>query len=335
MTRPWNVVVVLALAAGAAFALVSPGAHAQPSPQKVTLRLDWTVLGYHAPFYYGRALGHYRDAGIDLDIQEGKGSSNSITLVGHGSDDFAFADATTAARLAGEGLPVKTVMGIFRKSTLSLFFPRSKNVATGKDLKGKTVSFCAGDGLTVYLAAYMELVGLAKDDVKTAMLDCSAKYVAVPQGIADGVASYGTAGRALLAKVNVPDSTKLDYADAGLHLPSHGIVASTKKIDGQADLVRRFVRATAKAWEASLAEPDKAFAAEVAAVPLLKGQEALLKSNFTEAVEYLNTPGTRGKPFGYQPPDEWAAATEILKKYVKLNPAATPETFYTNAFIAQ
>jgi len=133
----------------------------------------------------------------------------------------------------------------------------------------------------------------------------------------------------------VPDSTKLDYADAGLHLPSHGIVTSTKKIDTQADLVRRFVRATAKAWEAALAEPDKAFAAQVASVPLLKGQEALLKSNFTEAIEYLNTPGTRGKPFGYQPPSDWAAAVEILKKYVKLSPSTTPDSLYTNAFIAQ
>ena len=332
--RTWKAVMALALALAAAAVVARPIVEAQPA-QKVTLRLDWTVLGYHAPFYYGRALNLYREAGIELDIQEGKGSSNSISLVGHGSDDFAFADATTAARLSGEGLPVKTVMGVFRKSTLSIFFPRSKNVTTGKDLKGKTISFCPGDGLTVYLTAYMELVGLARDDVKTAMVDCSAKYVAIPQGLADGVASYGTAGRALLAKVNVPESTKLDYADAGMTLPSHGIVANTKKIEGQADLVRRFVRATTRAWEAALADPDKAFAAQIAAVPLLKGQEALLKSNFTEAVEYLHTPATRGKPFGYQPPADWATATEILKKYVKLNPSATPETFYTNAFIAQ
>ena len=34
------------------------------TPTKVTLRLDWTTLGYHAPFYLGVAKGFYRDAGL-------------------------------------------------------------------------------------------------------------------------------------------------------------------------------------------------------------------------------------------------------------------------------
>ena len=36
--------------------------------EKATLRLDWTALGYHAPFYLGVSRGYYRDAGIDLTI---------------------------------------------------------------------------------------------------------------------------------------------------------------------------------------------------------------------------------------------------------------------------
>ncbi|MEO9163482.1 MAG: ABC transporter substrate-binding protein [Casimicrobiaceae bacterium] len=54
------------------------------APQKVSLRLDWTTLGYHTPFNLGIAKGHYKDAGLDVDVLEGKGSSTVITLVGNG-----------------------------------------------------------------------------------------------------------------------------------------------------------------------------------------------------------------------------------------------------------
>ncbi|MEJ0068793.1 MAG: ABC transporter substrate-binding protein [Pseudomonadota bacterium] len=52
--------------------LIAFGAQAQ-TPKKMTLRLDWTALGYHAPFYLGVARGWYREAGIDLQVLEGKG----------------------------------------------------------------------------------------------------------------------------------------------------------------------------------------------------------------------------------------------------------------------
>ena len=48
--------------------------------QKATLRLDWTALGYHAPFYLGVARRYYQDAGLDLAILEGKGSPAVASL---------------------------------------------------------------------------------------------------------------------------------------------------------------------------------------------------------------------------------------------------------------
>jgi NitT/TauT family transport system substrate-binding protein len=121
------------------------------APTKVTLRLDWTTLGYHAPFYLGVAKGYYRDAGLEVDVLEGKGSSTVINLVGNDSEDFAFADGTTAARLISQGLPARVVMGIFQRSTLAIFYAPDRGIKTPKDLKGKRISMCAGDGMNVYL----------------------------------------------------------------------------------------------------------------------------------------------------------------------------------------
>lgn len=308
---------------------------AAQAPQKVSLRLDWTTLGYHAPFYLGVAKGYYKDAGLDVDVLEGKGSGTVITLVGNGADDFAFADATTGARLISQGLPAKVVMGIFQRSTLSVFYAKDRGIGAPKDLKGKRISMCAGDGMSVYLPIFLKAVGLTADDVQMVNVDCSLKYTVIAQNKADAVASYGTAGRPLMQAVGIQDPGKFDYADAGIFLPSHGIIASATTTSQRADVVRRFVAATARAWAAAQADPDAAVAATVAARPLLKGKEQMLKGTLIDSLQYLKTPGIAGKPFGWQSPDEWKKASDTLVQNAGMTRPASAEVFYTNEFIKQ
>jgi len=308
------------------------GAFGQPL-QKVTLRLDWTALGYHAPFYLGVAKGYYREVGLDAQILEGKGSPNTVTLVANGSDNFGFADVSTAAQLITKGAPVKTVQGIFQRATLALFYPQGKGLKTPADLKGKRIVMCNSDGGILYLPGYLKAVGLSMDDVKTVVVDCGIKYSYLAQGGGDAVVSYGTAGRPLMQNVGIAEVGKFDFADAGMFLPSHGVIASLSEIKNNPDVVKRFVAATAKAWREARANPDAAVAAEVAAVPLLQGKEARLKDTLTDSFQYIDTPGTKGKPFGWQPPQEWDKARANLVQYTKMENPASTDVFFTNAFI--
>jgi NitT/TauT family transport system substrate-binding protein len=314
-------------------ALAPMGGAPAAAQQKVTLRLDWTALGYHAPFYLGAAQGWYRDAALDVQILEGKGSPNTATLVGNGSDDFGFADASTAARLITQGLQAKVVMGVFQRATLALFFPKGKGIERPTDLRGKRIMMCPGDGLIQYLPAYLKAFGMDLGAVKTVMVDCGIKYSAMAQGQADAVASYGTAGKPLMQAVGIAEVGKFDYADAKIFLPSHGIVASLAKIKDSPGVVRQFVHASAKAWQEARAHPDDAIAAMVAANPLLRGKAAMLKDTLVESFAYIETPGTAGKPFGWQSPEEWAKAEAILVEYTKLEKPASLDAWFTNAFV--
>jgi NitT/TauT family transport system substrate-binding protein len=316
---------IVGLIAGALMALSVCSASAQ---DKATLRLDWTTLGYHVPFYYGVAKGFYKDVGIDLRVEDGKGSSTGVNLIANQADEFAFADATTAARLIGEGLPVKVAMGIFQRSTLSIFFPKGK-LSAPKDLVGKRISSCAGDGIAVYLPAYYNAIGIKPTDAQNVMMDCSVKYTAVAQGRADAVASYGTAGKPLLQAVGITEVGKFDFADAGIVLPSHGIIVSREKIKSNPDLIKRFVAATAKAWEEAIKQPDAAVDSVIAARPLLKGKEHSLKDAFLDSQQYIG--GTPGKPFGWQSPDDWNKAVKTMVEFAGMK-RVDPADIFTNDF---
>jgi NitT/TauT family transport system substrate-binding protein len=316
-------------------AVLALGIGQAQSQEKATLRIDWTVLGYHAPFYLGVSRGYYREAGLDVGILEGKGSPAVGTLVANGSDDFGFADASTIAQLVGQGLPAKMVMGIFQKSTLALFFPADKGIAKPADLKGKRVLLCPTDGLIKYLPAYLKGVGLTMDDVKINMVDCAIKYTYLAQGNADVAGSYGTAGEALLKSVGFRNVGKFDYADAGINLPSHGIVTSLATIKDHPDRVRRFVAASAKAWQDARLHPDDAVAAVVAANPLSQGKDAQLKETLLASFQYIETPGTAGRPFGWQSPDEWKEAARLLADVTAMKAPASAEAFYANDFVGK
>src|SRR3954451_13283534 len=109
MTRTLSFVSALAVTTAAAFTFWSARA---ADVEPVSLRLDWSVISYHMPFYLGIKRGFYRDVGLDLSVQEGKGSSGTVQLVGNGADTFGFADGAVVAKAIGTGIPIKMVMGI-------------------------------------------------------------------------------------------------------------------------------------------------------------------------------------------------------------------------------
>ena len=50
--------------------------------ERVTLVLNWTPSGDHAPLYYAIQQGWYREAGVDLRLEIGRGSGASAARVG-------------------------------------------------------------------------------------------------------------------------------------------------------------------------------------------------------------------------------------------------------------
>ena len=312
--------------------ILGPGfARAQDS---VTLRTDWTIFPHHLPFYLALARGYYKEANLDVKIFEGKGSNTTVQLVGNGSDTFGFADAAAAAKSISVGLPVKVVMGIIQRNTGALVFPADRGIRTPQDLKGKTISVCAGDGPSIVLPAYLRAVNLSLSDIKLVTVDCSAKYPIVVQGRADAAASYGPAGKTVMENAGHKGGIGLlDYADAGIFLPSHGIVASLKTIETRSDMVRRFVAATARGWVEARKNPDAAVEAGVSSFTLLKGREQRYKAGLEDYLRYLDTPGTVGKPFGWQSAEEWTKAEAIMVQYMDLKPQSSVNVYFTNDFI--
>ena len=91
---------------------VAGGATAQ---EKVTVRMDFLPAGTHAPFHLAVAKGWYREAGLDVEVQDGRGSINTIQLVGAGQADFGWVSLGPMAIAREQGMRLKAVAGVFRR----------------------------------------------------------------------------------------------------------------------------------------------------------------------------------------------------------------------------
>src|SRR5678815_1532031 len=171
-----NIARIAALAAAAVTLAAAPLAVAQ---DKVSLRLNWYLGGLHVPFYYGKDKGYYAAEGIDLTINEGRGSANTVQAVAAGSDTFGLADSSSVILTASKGADVKSVMSLLNTTGYSVVSLAEANIKTPKDLEGKKVAVTPGDPLGSLLQALCKANGVDCSKISMVQVDPAAKVVTV------------------------------------------------------------------------------------------------------------------------------------------------------------
>lgn len=304
--------------------------------RKATLRLDWSIGGWQAPFILALDRGFYAEAGIDLDILEGRGSLTTVQLVGRGNDTFGYVDASVLPKAVSAGFPVKMVMGIIKRSLMSIVVRSDDPSMKPKDLVGKTFTVTAGDAQSALLPAYLDANGMKPSDIKLMAVDPGAKYKLVVEGQADGVVTFGVIGIPLLETLSPAAPLhlrKLDFSESGINIPSFGLIANETTVTKDPDLVRRFVAASARGWEAARENPQSAIEAALKRYPQVKSREKEFQNTLKFLFDYVDTPRTIGKPFGWMSPEDWKDAEVLMTKYMGLKAQGSIGAYYTNDFI--
>ena len=101
-----------------ALAVAAPGF----AQQKFQFRLNWTLYGEHAPFFVARDKGFYREEGLDVEIQEGSGSTTVSQLVANATSPVAYVDAATMMRGVSNGMPIKAVGVTLQQSPMAFIY---------------------------------------------------------------------------------------------------------------------------------------------------------------------------------------------------------------------
>jgi NitT/TauT family transport system substrate-binding protein len=280
------------LAAALAVAAAAAPALAQPK-EKVVLMLNWYTYSEHAPFFLGKEKGYYDAEGIDLEIQEGRGSAVTVQAVGAGSTTFAYADVPTMIKAVAKGAPVKAVGVALQVSPMSVMGFSDKNVKTAKDIVGKTIAMTPGDSMSQIWPLFLKKANLQEGQFKTVSGDAQTKLNAVINGQADLLLGYVMDQNIKLQDATKKPVTVVRFADYGVNLISSGVIASNDTIQKKPDLVRRFLRATTKAMEDAEKNPEAAVDATLKAMPK-SGQRDTMLTGLKLTTALYHTDETKG-----------------------------------------
>ncbi len=323
--RAWK---QLALAVAACATLAPGGASAADA---VSLRLNWYLGGLHVPFYYGKERGFYAAEGIDLTINEGRGSANTVQVVAAGSDTFGLADSSSVIATAAKGAEIKSVMSLLNSTGFSVVSLAETGIRTPKDLEGKRLAVSAGDPLGQLFQALAAYNKLDMSKISMVQVDPAAKVVAVLEKRADALLG-GADDQYFLIKQRGLQPAALRYADNGANIVGMTIVTRSELIKAKPDLVQRFVRATVKSWEEAKKNPGAAVDAALKAKPDLNRQSTL--EQLMVDIELLDSPNSKGR-IGFGAQADWDQTIDLLRKYRDLQTTQPWTTFHTNEFVAQ
>jgi len=322
---------IAGLALAASLALGSAAALAQ---EAVVLRTDYKFNGYIAPFALALERGFYKEAGLDVTIEQGQGSGTTIQTIASGADTFGLADAATMViGVSKQDIPVKLLAVYTQTATMGLIFhPDSDFNGDIATIKGKVVISSTGAADLRMLDPALASAGLTQADVQIQLVETNARVPLFLQTPGSFLTGFAT-GDLLRVRSKLPDAKYVPYADYGVIAYGTGLIASNSTIAGKPELVKKFVAASRKGWEAAVQDPEAAVAASLKLYPDLDGK--LLIDGLKIAIDsQLHTPATKDHPIGWTDEGDWTKMLDVLKKYAGVEPKE-PATYYTNDFIGE
>ena len=323
--------------AGLALVLATGVANAQTKQKdKVVLLLNWYLYSEHAPFFLGKERGYYDQEGIDLDVQEGRGSGVTVQAVAANTATFGYVDIATMIKAAAKGAPIKSVGVALQLSPMSVMGFAEKNIKTPKDIVGKTVAVTPGDSMSQIWPLFLKKTGLKETDFKTVSGDAQTKLNAVMTGQADLLLGY-----VMDQAIKLQDATKkpvypIRFADYGVNLISSGIIVHKDTLKNKPDMVKRFLRATTRALEDAEKNPEAAVDAMLKANPKAGVRDTLIVGLKQTTALYRTKETAKNRPLRVSMANV-AESLDLLAEYGGLDPSTKgkPEDWVTLDYLPQ
>ncbi len=273
-----------------------------PTPQKLTLVLDYFPNADHAGIYAAKASGAFTEVGLDVNIQTPADPAAPLKLVTGGRADLAISYEPELLLARDKNAPLVAVGAIANVPLTSIMALGSAKIDTPEDLRGKTVGTAGIPYQSAYLKTILTEAGVDPSDVK----EINVGFNLVPAMLSKKVdatlgAFWNYEGTQLQREKKDPSIIRVEEAG----VPTYDeliVVASEQTTKDRGALIRRFFQALRRGTEAVRADPAAGVDPLLAANPDLKRglQEAVVRKTLPAFF-----PKEADQPFGYMDLDAW------------------------------
>ena len=318
----------LRFAAASVAALGLMGAGAAGAAQKVDFILNWIAGGDHAPYYYAKQEGWYEQAGIDLNIEQGKGSSMSAQRTGVGKNQIGLADLPPVFVTIAKGAATVAVYNVYANSPYGFYWKKSSGIATPKDFAGRKIGNPPWDAARQMWPAYAGNVGIDEKSVTWVSIKPNAKLAALLSGSIDVTTSFYNIHHIFKAKLG-DDMGFSPGKEYGVNPYGNSIIVNGDFLAGNKGVVAAFVKVTQKAFHFCAIQSEPCIKALLASNKGLKFDNETV--NWGLVKELMTDETSTGVGLGYFDPKRMQHSYDIFEPYL-----AKPfdiKKHFSNAFI--
>lgn len=267
MARHWLILVSFCL--GAPMSAVNNAAAQTP----VKFSIDWVFQGVHAPFAVAIEKGYYKREGLDVTMDRGAGSGDTIARVATGSYDIGYGDSNLLVRFNHDhpGSTVTAAFMVYNSTPAGVVTLKKNSIREPKDLASKNIASPVSDAARILFPAFAKMVGIDSGNIEWTSSQPSLRDTLLFQGKVDAVASYVPSTIMALEALgmNKDDIVVFNYARYLPGLLGSGILVKPSMLSGKPAIIRAFIKGTVAGLQDTLRDPE-------GAVQTLKQYDALI-----------------------------------------------------------
>ena len=317
-------------------AAVSVGSQPALAQQKdVRMMLDWVIQATHAPFFVAQQKGYFKDNGLNVAIDPGKGAGNVAVSVASNVYNFGWVDLPTMIKFNAQNptSPLVAVYISFDDTPLAVITHQSKNYRTPADLDGAKIA--GGPGTAVHDTISILLKAANAENVKINWLPVQPQLFGpmVARGEAEGTAGFTNSNIPALLEVGIKleDIYPIRYADFGADMYGLALVTTKKYAEENPEVVRGMVKALNKGTIDTIKDPAAALKIMKARDPLMK--EDIEKVRLEIALGLTNTKWVQENGLSVVQPARLKKTIDAVVGAFNLPNAPAAEDIYTEKFL--
>lgn len=302
-----------ALAATVAF-LASP-AIAQ-TPVNIRFTLDWRFEGPAALFVNAIDKGFFRDEGLNVTVDVGNGSRESIPRVASNTYDLGFGDVNSLIRFRDENptVDVKAVMMVYDRPPFAIVGRKSRGITTDvKSLEGKKFGAPAADAAYAQWPIFKAVNSLNDSAMKFENVGFPVREPMLASGEVDAVFGFANSSFINIKARGVPESdiTLMLMSDYGVQLYGNVIMVSPKMMAENPEGIRKFLRALNRSVKDVVKNPDGAIDSVIKRNDVAKRDVELERLKMTLDMN-VATPWVKANGFGGIDQTRWNTALDQI-----------------------
>lgn len=297
----------------------------------LTVQMAFYPQGPQAYLFVAKDKGWFEEAGLDVEILDGRGSAYSMQVLSGGHADIGEGQLSPLASARERGADVKAIAEWYKKDGPAIIVPKDSAIASPADLKGKKVVLIASGPWPPLLNSFFAQFGMKPSDMQLLYVDPAALFSTYATGQADAML---TVDLAFTEADPLRASRLMSAVEYGVKLPGDGLYVTEKTLATKREVLARFLAACSRAMVYTFdGHEEEAAKAVRKLMPATKLSAEHIQHQINQYKPLRFTAATQHKPPGWMAPEDWIERVDYMKTIGILKNAHSATDFYTNDVI--